>query len=148
MRCHDYQAAPATQITIITLTTAMRTGGSPLSGIEHGSTGYLEGLGSLLIRLRNATNGRQAVEFGVEIGQHRGGGSGPARIFQRCARGGLARSVRRGALSPADPVRDNRPAEAGRRQLTENGNTEIDGRDLRKDFGSGPPFGTAPTNFT
>jgi hypothetical protein len=78
---------------------------------------------------------RQAVEFGVEIGEYHGVVRIPRRVFQR--------------LLPDTPVpercveayhlqrtRFERVAERKlrRRQLTENGNVEITGRDLREDF--------------
>ena len=75
---------------------------------------------------------RQAVEFGVEIGEYRGVVRVPRRVFQR--------------LLPERPTPD-RCVEAyylqrtlfesiaerklRRRQLTEDGNVEISGRDLR-----------------
>jgi hypothetical protein len=76
---------------------------------------------------------RQAVEFGVEIGEYRGVVRVPRRVFQR--------------LLPERPTPD-RCVEAyylqrtlfesiaerklRRRQLTEDGNVEISGRDLRE----------------
>ena len=75
---------------------------------------------------------RQAVEFGVEIGEYRGVVRVPRRVFQR--------------LLPEQPTPE-RCVEAyylqrtrfesiaerklRRRQLTEDGNVEISGRDLR-----------------
>jgi hypothetical protein len=75
---------------------------------------------------------RQAVEFGVEIGEYRGVVRVPRRVFQR--------------LLPDQPTPE-RCVEAyylqrtrfegiaerklRRRQLTEDGNVEISGRDLR-----------------
>jgi len=75
---------------------------------------------------------RQAVEFGVEIGEYRGVVRVPRRVFQR--------------LLPETPIPE-RCVEAyylqrarfesiaerkiRRRQLTEDGNVEISGRDLR-----------------
>ena len=52
---------------------------------------------------------RQAVEFGVEIGEYRGVVRVPRRVFQRLL---AERELRR-------------------RQLTEDGNVEIRGRNLR-----------------
>jgi hypothetical protein len=76
---------------------------------------------------------RQAVEFGVEIGEYRGVVRVPRRVFQR--------------LLPETPTPE-RCVEAyylqrtrfegiaerkiRRRQLTEDGNVEISGRDLRE----------------
>ena len=76
--------------------------------------------------------GQQAVEFGVEIGEYRGVVRVPRRVFQR--------------LLPERPTPE-RCVEAyylqwtrfesiaerklRRRQLTEDGNVEISGRDLR-----------------
>jgi hypothetical protein len=76
---------------------------------------------------------RQAVEFGVEIGEYRGVVRVPRRVFQR--------------LLPETPIPE-RCVEAyylqrtrfesiaerkiRRRQLTEDGNVEIGGRDLRQ----------------
>ena len=78
------------------------------------------------------TADRQAVEFGVEIGEYRGVVRVPRRVFQR--------------LLPEQPTPE-RCVEAyylqrtrfesiaerklRRRQLTEDGNVEISGRDLR-----------------
>jgi hypothetical protein len=76
---------------------------------------------------------RQAVEFGVEIGEYRGVVRVPRRVFQR--------------LLPETPTpercveayhlqrtRLEKTAERKlrRRQLTEDGNVEITGRDLRE----------------
>jgi hypothetical protein len=48
---------------------------------------------------------RQAVEFGVEIGQYRGVVTAPRRVFQRLLPElPTPREVRRGLLPPADPV--------------------------------------------
>ena len=79
------------------------------------------------------TADRQAVEFGVEIGEYRGVVRVPRRVFQR--------------LLPEQPTPE-RCVEAyylqrtrfesiaerklRRRQLTEDGNVEISGRDLRE----------------
>src|SRR5215471_2202437 len=79
---------------------------------------------------------RQAVEFGVEIGEYHGVVQVPRRVFQR--------------LLPETPIPE-RCIEAyylqrtrfesiaerkiRRRQLTEDGNVEISGRDLREGSG-------------
>ena len=75
---------------------------------------------------------RQAVEFGVEIGEYRGVVRVPGRVFQR--------------LLPERPTPERRveafflqrtrfesiaERKLRRRQLTEDGNVEISGRDLR-----------------
>jgi hypothetical protein len=74
---------------------------------------------------------RQAVEFGVEIGEYRGVVRVPGRVFQR--------------LLPERPTPERRveafflqrtrfesiaERKLRRRQLTEDGNVEISGRDL------------------
>jgi hypothetical protein len=62
---------------------------------------------------RNAA--RQAVEFGVEIGEYRGVVRVPRRVFQRLlaiTRAAHSRALCRGILPPADAVREHRPAEA------------------------------------
>jgi hypothetical protein len=47
---------------------------------------------------------RQAVEFGVEIGEYRVGPGLAARIPTPAAGAAHSRAVRRGVLSPADTV--------------------------------------------
>ena len=85
---------------------------------------------------------RQAVEFGVEIGEYRGTVRVPRRVFQR--------------LLPEAPTPE-RCVEAyylqrsrfesiaerklRRRQLTEDGNVEISGRDLREGAPRTPSLG-------
>ena len=74
---------------------------------------------------------RQAVEFGVEIGEYRGVVRVPRRVFQRllperptperCVEAYYFRRTRFEGI--AEWLR--------RRQLTEDGNVEISGRDLR-----------------
>jgi hypothetical protein len=52
---------------------------------------------------------RQAVEFGVEIGEYRGVVRVPWRVFQRLLpERPTPRAVCRGLLSEADPVREHR----------------------------------------
>ena len=75
---------------------------------------------------------RQAVEFGVEIGEYRGVVSVPRRVFQRL----LPESPTRERCLEAyylQRTRFERLAERKLRrgQLTEDGNVEITGRDLR-----------------
>jgi hypothetical protein len=85
---------------------------------------------------------RQAVEFGVEIGEYRGVVRVPRRVFQR--------------LLPERPTpercleayylhrtRFERIAERKlrRRQLTEDGNVEVTGRDLREGAGRAEGLG-------
>jgi hypothetical protein len=72
---------------------------------------------------------QQAVEFGVEIGEYSGVVRVPRRVFQRLLSD--RPTVRRGVLPPANPVREHRRAKAATGQLTEDGNVEISGRDLR-----------------
>ena len=74
----------------------------------------------------------QAVEFGVEIGEYRGVVRVPRRVFQRllperptperCVEAYYLQRTRFESI----PERKLRP-----RQLTEDGNVEISGRDLR-----------------
>jgi uncharacterized protein YcaQ len=76
---------------------------------------------------------RQAVEFGVEIGEYRGVVRVPRRVFQRllperptperCVNAYYLERTRFETIA----VRKLR-----RRQLTEDGNVEISGRDLRE----------------
>jgi Protein of unknown function (DUF1488) len=80
--------------------------------------------------------GRQAVEFGVEIGEYRGVVRVPRRVFQRllperptrerCVEAFYLQRTRFESI--AEPKRR-------RRQVTEDGNVEISGRDLRKASG-------------
>jgi len=77
------------------------------------------------------TADRQAVEFGVEIGEYRGGPGPAARVPTPTSRAAHPRAVRRGVLPPADPVREHGQRKLYRPQLTEDGNVEISGRDLR-----------------
>jgi hypothetical protein len=76
---------------------------------------------------------RQAVEFRVEIGEYRGVALGPvAGPPAAPARAAYARTVCRGVLPSADPgVESIAERKLRRRQLTEDGNVEISGRDLR-----------------
>ena len=74
----------------------------------------------------------QAVEFGVEIGEYRGVVRVPRRVFQRLL---LERPTPERCLETyyLQRTRFERVAERKlrRRQLTEDGNVEITGRDLR-----------------
>ena len=74
----------------------------------------------------------QAVEFGVEIGEYRGVVRVPRRVFQRLLteRPTPERCVETYYLQR---IRSESIAERKlrRRQLTEDGNVEISGRDLR-----------------
>ena len=75
---------------------------------------------------------RQAVEFGVEIGEYRGVVRVPRRVFQRllserptrdrCVEGYYLQRTRFESIAER---------KLRRRQLTEDGNVEISGRDLR-----------------
>ena len=76
---------------------------------------------------------RQAVEFGVEIGEYRGVVRVPRRVFQRLL---PERPTPEWCLEAyyLQRTRFERIAERKlrRRQLTEDGNVEISGRDLRE----------------
>jgi len=75
---------------------------------------------------------RQAVEFGVEIGEYRGVVTVPRRVFQRllperptpvkCIQAYYLQRTRFESIAEG---------KIRRRQLTEGGNVEISGRDLR-----------------
>jgi len=79
---------------------------------------------------------RQAVEFGVEIGEYRGVVRVPRRVFQRLL---PQRPTPERCLEAyyLQRTRFERIAERKlrRRQLTEDGNVEITGRDLREGAG-------------
>jgi hypothetical protein len=79
----------------------------------------------------NAT--RQAVEFGVEIGEYRGVVRVPRRVFQRLL---LERPTRERCVEVYYLQRTRFESIAERklrrRQLTEDGNVEITGRDVRE----------------
>jgi Protein of unknown function (DUF1488) len=75
---------------------------------------------------------RRAVEFGVEIGKYRGVVRVPRRVFQRL----LADSPTPERCVEANYLRRTRfervaERKLRRRQLTEDGDVEISGRDLR-----------------
>jgi hypothetical protein len=80
---------------------------------------------------------RQAVEFGVEIGEYRGAVRVPRRVFQRLLseRPTPERCVEAYYLQRArfESIAERK---LRRRQLTEDGNVEISGRDVRE--GSAP----------
>jgi hypothetical protein len=75
---------------------------------------------------------RQAVEFGVEIGEYRGVVRAPRRLFQRLLpeRPTPQRCVEAYYLQRTrfESIAERK---LRRRQLTEDGNVEISGRDLR-----------------
>jgi hypothetical protein len=81
---------------------------------------------------------RQAVEFGVEIGEYRGVVRVPRRVFQRllperptaekCVEAYYLQRTRFEGIAER---------KLRRRQLTEDGNVEISGRDLREGTASG-----------
>jgi hypothetical protein len=76
---------------------------------------------------------RQAVEFGVEIGEYRGVVRVPRRVFQRL----LPETLTPERCVEAYHLQRTRFEKAAerklrRRQLTEEGNVEITGRDLRE----------------
>ena len=75
---------------------------------------------------------RQAVEFGVEIGEYRGVVRVPRRVFQRLLpeRPTPERCVEAYYLQRT-PFESIAQRKLRRRQLTEGGNVEISGRDLR-----------------
>jgi hypothetical protein len=76
---------------------------------------------------------RQAVEFGVEIGEYRGVVTVPRRVFQRLLpdRPTPERCVEAYYLQRTrfESIAERK---LRRRQLTEDGNVEISGRDLRE----------------
>jgi hypothetical protein len=90
---------------------------------------------------------RQAVEFGVEIGEYRGVVRVPRRVFQRLLpeRPAPERCVEAYYLKRTrfESIAERK---LRRRQLTEDGNVEISGRDLRyvanAAIGSWPPNGS------
>ena len=69
---------------------------------------------------------RQAVEFGVVIGEYRGVVRVSRRVLNACCRSGLLPS---GALKRTTYVAERK---LRRRQLAEDGNVEITGRDLHE----------------
>src|SRR5215469_1767179 len=75
---------------------------------------------------------RQAMEFGVEIGEYRGVVSVPRRVFQRLLpeRATPERCVEAYYLQRTrfESIAERK---LRRRQLTEDGNVEISGRDVR-----------------
>jgi hypothetical protein len=75
---------------------------------------------------------RQAVEFGVEIGEYRGVVRVPRRVFQRLLpeRPTPERCVEAYYLQRTQ-FESIAERKLRRRQLTEDGNVEISGRDLR-----------------
>jgi hypothetical protein len=79
---------------------------------------------------------RQAVEFGVEIGEYRGVVRVPRRVFQRLL---PKRPTPERCVGACHLLRTRFESIAERklrrRQLTEDGNVEISGRDLRKVLG-------------
>jgi len=85
---------------------------------------------------------RQAVEFGVEIGEYRGVVRVPRRVFQgllpeqptpeRCVEAYYLQRTRFEGIAER---------KLRRRQLTDDGNVEISGRDLREGA-AGPPQNT------
>jgi Protein of unknown function (DUF1488) len=80
---------------------------------------------------------RQAVEFGVEIGEYQGVVRVPRRVFQRLLpeRPTPERCVEAYYLQRTrfESIAERK---LRRRQLTEDGNVEISGRDLREGSGS------------
>jgi hypothetical protein len=80
---------------------------------------------------------RQAVEFGVEIGEYRSVVRVPRRVFQRLLPERPTRALRRSVLSPTDAVREHRPAEAAQAAV-ERGRQR---RDQRAGFAIGARWG-------
>ena len=89
---------------------------------------------------------RQAVEFGVGIGGYEGVVRVPRRVFQRLL---PERPIPERCLEAyyLQRTRFERIAERKlrRRQLTEDGNVEITGRDLREGSPEGPQARDRPT---
>jgi hypothetical protein len=85
---------------------------------------------------------RQAVEFGVEIGEYRGIVTVPRRVFQRLLpeRPTPERCVEAYYLQRTrfESIAERK---LRRRQLTEDGNVEISGRDLREGAPRTPSLG-------
>ena len=91
---------------------------------------------------------RQAIEFGVEIGEYRGVVRVPRRVFQgllserptpeRCVEAYYLQRTRFESIAER---------KLRRRQLTEDGNVEISGRDLRqREFRSSPDMHAQASN--
>ena len=101
---------------------------SPASAISRRSTSATAASRSRSSSIRK----QQAVEFGVEIGEYRGVVRVPRRVFQRLL---PETPTPRGASKPITSKRTRFESIAERklrrRQLTEDGNVEISGRDLR-----------------
>jgi hypothetical protein len=75
---------------------------------------------------------RQAVEFGVEIGEYRGVVTVPRQVFQRLLPERLApEKCVEGYYLQRTRFEGIAERKLRRRQLTEDGNVEISGRDLR-----------------
>ena len=91
---------------------------------------------------------RQAVEFGVEIGEYRGVVRVPRRVFQRLLsdRPTPERCVEAYYLQRTrfESIAERK---LRRRQLSEDGNVEISGRDIREGAG-GPATGPGGTSRT
>ena len=85
---------------------------------------------------------RQAVEFGVEIGEYRGVVRVLRRVFQRLLpERPYSPAMRRGALSSADPVREHCRAEDPAVAVDRGWEC----RDQRARFAFGARVGTVPT---
>jgi hypothetical protein len=75
---------------------------------------------------------RQAVEFGVEIGEYRGVVRVPRRVFQRLLpERPTPGAASRRTTSSGRGSRASRSGSCAGLQSTEDGNLEISGRDLR-----------------
>ena len=78
---------------------------------------------------------RSAVEFGIGVGEYEGVGARfPARISNPAFRSPYARTVPRSLPPSPDPVQLIAERKVRRRQLTDDGNVEITGRDLRERY--------------
>jgi hypothetical protein len=73
---------------------------------------------------------RQAVEFGVEIGEYQGVVRVPRRVG--CSWNGPPPSSAQRRLPPANPLESIVEPKLHRRQMAEDSNVEISGRDLRE----------------
>jgi hypothetical protein len=75
---------------------------------------------------------RQAVEFGVEIGEYRGVVQVPRRVFQRLWRSGHPQAVVEAHYLQRPRFESIAERKLRRQQLTEDRNVEIGGRDFRE----------------
>jgi hypothetical protein len=85
------------------------------------------GAGLHSTRERRGASIERGAAFGVEIGEYRGVVRVPRRVFQRLL--AHPRAMRRCVLTSSSTGSRASPSESCRRQLTEDGNVEISGRD-------------------